>query len=119
MHPESAIATPHMDRLAEEGMRFTDAHSPSAVCTPTRYGLLTGRYLWRTWNRGVLGGYGAPLLETDRPTLGTLLKAQGYRTERTVPPPERPRCRRFPEDPKFPGLPILSRVSQICEVYAF
>src|SRR5689334_13433507 len=47
--------TPHLDRLAREGMRFTDAHSPSAVCTPTRYGLLTGRYAWRTrLNKGVL-----------------------------------------------------------------
>ena len=81
MHPESAIATPSMDRLAEEGMRFTDAHSPAAVCTPTRYGLLTGRYSWRTrLARGVLNGYSPPLIETDRPTLGTLLQAQGYRT---------------------------------------
>jgi arylsulfatase A-like enzyme len=44
---ESKIATPNMDRLATEGVRFTDAHSPSAVCTPTRYGVLTGRYCWR------------------------------------------------------------------------
>lgn len=47
-NPDSRIPTPHLDRLASEGMRFTDAHSPSAVCTPTRYGLLTGRYSWRT-----------------------------------------------------------------------
>jgi len=47
-NPESKIPTPNMDRLAKEGMRFTDAHSPSAVCTPTRYGILTGRYCWRT-----------------------------------------------------------------------
>ena len=81
MYPESAIATPSMDRLAEEGMRFTDAHSPAAVCTPTRYGLLTGRYSWRTrLARSVLNGYSPPLIETDRPTLGTLLQAQGYRT---------------------------------------
>ena len=81
MHPESAILTPHIDRLADEGMRFTDAHSPSAVCSPTRYALLTGRYAWRTrLTRGVLGGYSAPVLETDRPTLGTLLQAGGYRT---------------------------------------
>ena len=45
---DSKIPTPHMDRLADEGTRFTDAHSPSAVCTPTRYGLLTGRYAWRS-----------------------------------------------------------------------
>ena len=47
-HAESKIPTPHIDRLAREGIRFTDAHTPSAVCTPTRYGLLTGRYCWRT-----------------------------------------------------------------------
>ena len=81
MHPASAIRTPHIDRLADEGMRFVDAHSPSGVCTPTRYALLTGRYTWRTrLTRGVLGGYSPPLLEPDRPTLGTLLQAQGYRT---------------------------------------
>ena len=81
MHPASAIRTPHIDRLADEGMRFVDAHSPSGVCTPTRYALLTGRYTWRTrLTRGVLGGYSPPLLEPDRPTLGTLLQAQGFRT---------------------------------------
>src|SRR5690606_17057693 len=56
-NPDSKIPTPNIDRLAAEGRRFTDAHSPSAVCTPTRYGLLTGRYCWRTTlKRGVLGG---------------------------------------------------------------
>ncbi len=53
---QSKIPTPHLDRLAREGMRFTDAHSPSSVCTPTRYALLTGRYAWRSpLKRGVLG----------------------------------------------------------------
>jgi arylsulfatase A-like enzyme len=47
-NPSSTIPTPHLDGLAKEGMRFTDAHAPSAVCTPTRYALLTGRYAWRT-----------------------------------------------------------------------
>ena len=47
-HPESKTQTTHVDRIAREGMRFTDAHTPSAVCTPTRYGILTGRYSWRT-----------------------------------------------------------------------
>jgi arylsulfatase A len=80
-NPGSKIPTPHIDRLAARGLRFTDAHSPSAVCTPTRYGLLTGRYCWRTWlQRGVLGGYTPPLIEPDRPTLATLLRQRGYAT---------------------------------------
>ncbi|MBL9137989.1 MAG: arylsulfatase [Verrucomicrobiales bacterium] len=78
---ESKIPTPHLDRLATEGTRFTDAHSPSAVCSPTRYGLLTGRYAWRTrLQSGVLWGYSPPLIEEDRPTLATLLKSRGYVT---------------------------------------
>lgn len=78
---ESRISTPRMNRLAEQGMRFTDAHAPSAVCTPTRYGLLTGRYAWRTrLKSGVLWGYSRPLIEDDRPTIATLLRGNGYRT---------------------------------------
>ncbi len=78
---QSKIPTPHMDRLAAEGIRFTDAHSPSAVCTPTRYGLLTGRYCWRSsLKSGVLWGYSNPLIETDRLTLPSMLKRHGYRT---------------------------------------
>lgn len=81
LYSASGIATPHIGGIASAGMRFTDAHSPAAVCSPTRYGLLTGRYAWRTWLRsGVLGGRSNPLIEADRPTLGTLLKARGYRT---------------------------------------
>jgi arylsulfatase A len=77
----SAIPTPHLDRLAGEGMTFTDAHTPSSVCTPTRYGLLTGRYAWRgRLKRGVLDGYGEPLVEAGRPTLGSFLKDRGYHT---------------------------------------
>ena len=61
---DSRIPTPNMDRLAAEGMRFTDAHSPSAVCTPTRYGVLTGRYCWRSRLKfGVLYAYEPPLIE--------------------------------------------------------
>ena len=52
-YPDNKIATPHLDRLVSEGMSFTDAHSPSAVCSPTRYGLLTGRYAWRTPSSGM------------------------------------------------------------------
>ncbi|MCM4167122.1 N-acetylgalactosamine-6-O-sulfatase [Arenibacter antarcticus] len=78
---ESQIKTPNIDRLASEGMRFTDAHSPSAVCTPTRYGILTGRYSWRSQlPTGVLRGYGQALLEKDRITAASLLKENGYTT---------------------------------------
>ena len=77
----SKIKTPHIDKLASEGMRFTDAHSPSSVCTPTRYSILTGRYCWRTnLKKGVLRGYGQSLLEEDRTTVASLLKNQGYTT---------------------------------------
>ena len=80
-NPESKIPTPNLDRIAEEGIRFTDAHSPDGVCTPTRYGLLTGRYAWRTrLKRGVLTGSSPPLIETGRMTLASMLKLQGYRT---------------------------------------
>lgn len=78
---DSRIPTPNIDRLAADGMRFTDAHSPSSVCTPTRYGLLTGRYAWRTrLKQGVLDGYSPALIEPNRLTLASLLKSQGYRT---------------------------------------
>ena len=78
---DSKIPTPHIDRLAAEGVRFTDAHTPSSVCTPTRYSLLTGRYCWRTGlKRGVLDGFDAPLIEPGRATLATLLKGRGYDT---------------------------------------
>ena len=72
LNPDSKIATPHLDRLAREGMRFTDAHSGSAVCTPTRYGLLTGRYCWRTrLKHRVLDGFDPPRNAAmwDLPTL--------------------------------------------------
>lgn len=81
LNPESKIPTPHMDRLAREGMTFTDAHSPSAVCTPTRYGLLTGRYAWRTrLQSGVLFGFDRPLIEPGRETVASFLKRHGYAT---------------------------------------
>ncbi len=80
-NPDSKIPTPHIDRLAAEGMRFTDAHSPSAVCTPTRYGLLTGRYAWRTrLTQGVLAGYSPNLIDTTRLTLPGMLRQAGYAT---------------------------------------
>ncbi len=78
---ESKIPTPHMDRLASEGIRFTDAHSGSAVCTPTRYGVLTGRYCWRTrLKQGVLWGGDPRLVEPGRMTVAGLLKDHGYAT---------------------------------------
>lgn len=78
---DSKIPTPHMDRLAAQGMRLTDVHTPSSVCTPTRYGILTGRYCWRTkLDRGVLNGYSPALIEPGRMTIASLLKKQGYTT---------------------------------------
>lgn len=75
------IPTPHIDRLAEEGMRFTDAHSSSSVCTPTRYNVLTGRYSWRTTlKEGVVNGYSPALLDENRLTLASLLRENGYQT---------------------------------------
>ncbi|WP_234044357.1 sulfatase family protein [Haloferula rosea] len=82
LNPEHGkIPTPGMDRLAKEGMVFTDAHSSSSVCTPTRYGVLTGRYNWRTYKQsGVLFGFDQPLIAPDRLTVAGLLKKQGYNT---------------------------------------
>jgi arylsulfatase A-like enzyme len=75
------ISTPNIDKIASQGIRFTDAHSSSAVCTPSRYSILTGRYCWRTkLRRGVLWGYSFPLIEPERPTIATLVKKKGYRT---------------------------------------
>lgn len=81
LNPQSVIPTPNLDAFAASGMTFTDAHSPSAVCTPTRYGLLTGRYCWRSrLKRGVLGGYSPPLIESGRLTIADVLQRAGYRT---------------------------------------
>src|SRR3954469_20070645 len=75
---ESKIHTPNIDRLANQGMRFTDAHSASAVCTPTRAGILTGRYPWRTrLKSGVLYGWSPHLIEPTRLTVSAMLKEQG------------------------------------------
>ena len=78
---QSKIPTPNIDRLAAEGLRFTDAHTPSSVCSPTRYGLLTGRYAWRTkLKRSVLWPWSLPLIEKDRLTLPAMLQQHGYHT---------------------------------------
>jgi arylsulfatase A-like enzyme len=74
------IRTPHIDRIAREGIRFTHAHSPSATCTPSRYALLTGEYAWRRPGTGVLPGDAKLLIDPGRPTLPAMLKASGYRT---------------------------------------
>lgn len=80
-NPESKIVTPNLNSLAQEGMRFIDAHTGSSVCTPTRYGLVTGRYAWRTrLKRGVLSGYSDHLIDTSRVTIASLLKQKGYNT---------------------------------------
>ncbi|GAB4038930.1 sulfatase-like hydrolase/transferase [Spirosoma gilvum] len=80
-NPNGQVSTPNIDKLAAQGMRFTDAHSPSSVCTPTRYALLTGRYPWRSrLPVGVLRGYSRTLIEKDRLTVASLLKQNGYQT---------------------------------------
>ena len=80
-NPEGKIQTPYMDAMASEGMRFTDAHASSSVCTPSRYGVLTGRYAWRgRLQRGVLGPYDPPLIEEDVLTWPRFLKDLGYHT---------------------------------------
>ncbi|HEY3901591.1 MAG TPA: arylsulfatase [Chthoniobacter sp.] len=81
LNENGKIATPNMDHLAAGGMIFTDAHSGSAVCSPTRYGIITGRYSWRSpLQSGVLGGLSPRLIEPERMTVANLLKAHGYTT---------------------------------------
>ena len=81
LNPESKIPTPNIDRIANEGMIFSDGHSSSSVCTPTRYSVLTGRYHWRTHlQKGVLGGFSKPLISPGRLTVPSLLKQHGYAT---------------------------------------
>jgi arylsulfatase A-like enzyme len=82
LNPERGkIATPHMDRVAAEGMTFTDAHTSSSVCTPTRYGIITGRYNWRSkLQMHVLDGYDMPLIPTTRMTVPSFLSESGYTT---------------------------------------
>lgn len=81
VNPDSKILTPNLDKLTKSGMYFTEAHSGSAVCTPTRYGLLTGRYAFRSrMKSGVLTGYDPPLIEADRTTIADLFKQRNYAT---------------------------------------
>lgn len=75
------FTTPNFDAMAENGVSFTDAHATSAVCTPSRYGILTGRYNWRSrLKTHVIGGYSSPLIENGRSTVATVLRRNGYRT---------------------------------------
>ena len=78
-NPKSKIPTPHLDQLSKEGMRFTDAHSSSGVCTPSRYALLTGRYHWRN-GEGIVNSWGKPFFDKDRLTLPAMLREKDYRT---------------------------------------
>ena len=81
LNENSKIATPNIDRIVREGRYFTDAHSGSAICTPTRYGILSGRYSWRTrLKSGVLWGYSRHLIEPERMTVASMLKERGYNT---------------------------------------
>ena len=81
LNAQGKIATPHLDKLAAAGMYFTDVHSSSSVCSPTRYGIMTGRYNWRTkLQSGVLGGLSPRLIEPGRLTVAQLLKNNGYHT---------------------------------------
>lgn len=81
LNPESRIHTPHIDRLAAEGLACRDAHATSAVCTPSRYSILTGRYNWRSClKEGVVWGYSDPIIESQRLTVASFLRQQGYAT---------------------------------------
>jgi len=80
-NPDSRIPTPHLDRLAEKGMCFSDAHAGSSVCTPSRYSILTGRYAWRSrLKKGIVWQWDAPLIEPERLTVAGMLRDNGYRT---------------------------------------
>src|SRR5699024_1428668 len=81
LNPDCAFETPHFDEIARHGVAFTDAHATSAVCTPSRYGILTGRYNWRSRLKSdVVGGYSQPLIEPGRTTVASLLRRAGYKT---------------------------------------
>jgi arylsulfatase A-like enzyme len=80
-NPKGQIKTPNIDQIAKQGMRFLDAHSASGVCTPTRYGILTGRYPFRSQLPvGVLRGYSKSLIAKDQQTVANLLASMGYET---------------------------------------
>ena len=76
---ESKLKTPNLDKLASEGIRFTDGHSSSGICTPSRYALLTGNYHWRRMH-GIVGSFGDSVFEENEMTLPRMLKSKGYKT---------------------------------------
>jgi len=78
-NPDSKIPTPHLDQLAREGARFSDAHSSSGICTPSRYAMLHGRYHWRKFH-GIVNSFDQPVMDDERTTIPELLRAKGYRT---------------------------------------
>ena len=81
-NPDCKIETPNLQTMADQGLTFLDAHSPSSVCPPTRYGVLTGRYNWRSrLARGVLGGSSPHLIPADRPTVAHMLHKSGYHNQ--------------------------------------
>lgn len=74
------IPTPSIDKLAKQGVRFTDAYSTTSVCTPSRYALFTGEYPWRKEGTGILPGDAALIIDTKKPTLPKMLQSHGYKT---------------------------------------
>lgn len=83
LDPSKATLTRNLGQFANEGLRFTNAHSADAVCSPSWFALMTGRYTWRTrLKHGVLGGYSGSLMESDRYTIAKLFKSAGYQTAR-------------------------------------
>jgi arylsulfatase A len=78
-NPDSKIPTPHIDRLCREGTRFTDAHSSSGICTPSRFALLHGRYHWHKFH-GIVNSFDQPVMDPERTTLAEMLQSRGYRT---------------------------------------
>lgn len=81
LNPDARTFTPHIDNLAQDGIIFSNAHASASVCTPSRYGLLTGRYAWRSESgAGAVSGFGKPVVEQARETIASLLKKAGYTT---------------------------------------
>ena len=77
--PEAKIQTPHLDRLASQGMTFTDGHSSSGICTPSRFALLTGQHHWRRFH-GIVGAFGGTVFKPDDFTIAKMFRKKGYRT---------------------------------------